>query len=70
MTNTVSDYFSDEDLEQNLRAMFDYEAMFDMDFRTVFNQIEDTGEDYSLKLRGRSFRIDKVTGSVEEVESV
>lgn len=67
MTNTISDYFTDEDLEQNLRAMFDYDNMFDMDFRTVFNQIEDTGEDYSLKLRGRTFKIDKVTGSVEEV---
>lgn len=67
MTNTISDYFTDEDLEQNLRTMFEYDEMFDMDFRTVFNQIEDTGEDYSLKLRGRTFKIDKITGSVEEV---
>lgn len=68
MTNTISDYFTDEDLEQNLRTMFDLEEMFDMDFRTVFNQIEDNGEDYSLKLRGRTFSIDGITGSVEEVK--
>ena len=68
MTNTVSDYFTDEDLEQNLRTMFDYDEMFDMDFRTVFNQINDYDEDnLELKLRGRTFRIDKVTGAIEEM---
>lgn len=68
MANTVSDYFTDEDLESNLRLEFEYEEMFDMDFRTVFNQIEDMGEFLQLRLRGRVFQIDKITGGVNEVE--
>ena len=69
VTNTVSDYFTDEDLEQNLRTMFDYDEMFDIDFRTVFNQITEYDEDnFELKLRQRTFRIDKITGAISEVE--
>lgn len=68
MANTVSDYFTDEDLESNLRLEFEYEEMFDMDFRTVFNQIEDMGDFLQLRLRGRVFQIDKITGGVNEVE--
>lgn len=70
MTNTVSDYFTDEDLEQSLRTMFEYEEMFDMDFRTVFSQISDDGDFFKLNLRGRCFKIDKVTGGVMEVSSL
>jgi predicted component of type VI protein secretion system len=68
LANTVSEYFTDEDLESNLRLEFEYEEMFDMDFRTVFNQIEDMGEFLQLRLRGRVFQIDKITGGVNEVE--
>ena len=68
MTNTFSPYFTDEDLEQSLRLMFEYDEMWDMDFRTVFNQITDEGDYFQLRLRGRVFRIDKVTGGVSEVE--
>lgn len=70
MTNTVSEYFSDEELEDSLRMMFEYDEMFDIDFRTVFNQIKDLDDDYfELSFRGRLFNIDKVTGGVLEVES-
>ena len=68
MTNTFSPYFTDEDLEQSLRLMFEYDEMWDMDFRTVFNQITDEGDYFQLRLRGRVFRIDKITGGVSEVE--
>ena len=69
MSNTISEYFTDEDLEQNLRTMFEYEEMFDMDFRTVFSQITDyNDENFELKLRQRTFHIDKITGAIEEVE--
>ena len=68
MTNTFSPYFTDEDLEQSLRLMFEYDEMWDMDFRTVFNQITDEEDYFQLRLRGRVFRIDKVTGGVSEVE--
>ena len=68
MTNTLSEYFTDEDLEQNLRVQFDEEEQWDMDFRTVFNQIEDMGDYLQLRLRGRVFQIDKITAGIVEVE--
>ena len=69
MTNTISEYFTDEDLEQNLRCRFEYEEMFDIDFRTVFSQITEVDEDnLELKLRSRTFHIDRITGAISEVE--
>jgi hypothetical protein len=68
MANTVSDYFTDEDLESQLMLQFEYEEMHTMDFRTVFSQIEDMGEFLQLRLRNRVFKIDKITGGVNEVE--
>ena len=68
MVNTVSEYFTDEDLEQQLRLQFNEEEMWDMDFKTVFSQIEDTGEFLQLRLRNKVFLIDKITGVVEEKE--
>ena len=67
MTNTLSPYFTDEDLEHQLRLQFDYDEMFDMDFKTVFNQVEDVGDSLELRLRNRLFSIDKITGVVEEI---
>ena len=68
MANTISPYFTDEELEQSLMMQFSEEEMYTMDYRTVFNQIEDIGECLQLRLRGRKFNIDKMTGMVEEVE--
>ena len=68
MANTISEYFTDEDLEQSLRLQFEYDEMWTMDFRSVFNQITDEGDYLQLKLRGRIFRIDKITGGVSEVK--
>ena len=67
MSNSLSPYFTDEDLESQLRLQFDEEEMHTMNFKTVFNQIEDEGECLSLRLRNRRFKIDKVTGIVKEV---
>ena len=69
MVNTVSEYFTDEDLEQSLRLQFELDEMWTMDFRSVFNQITDEGDYLQLKLRGRIFRIDKITGGVSEVKT-
>ena len=68
MANTISPYFTDEDLESQLRMQFPYEQMYDMDFKTVFNQIEDIGDCLQLRLRGFIFHIDKVTGVVTKVK--
>ena len=69
MANTISEYFTDEDLEQSLRLQFEYDEMWTMDFRSVFNQITDEGDYLQLKLRGRIFKIDKITGGVSEVKT-
>ena len=69
MANTVSEYFTDEDLEQSLRLQFEYDEMWSMDFRSVFNQITDEGDYLQLKLRGRIFKIDKITAGVSEVKT-
>ena len=67
MVEFITDYITDEDIENSLRLQFDYEEMFDMDFKTVFSQLEDMDEDYlRLKLRGRVFLINKVTAAVSE----
>lgn len=63
----ISPYFSDEDLIAQLRLQFDYDKMHDMNFKEIFNQIEERDRDYFLRLRGRKFSIDKRTGGVTEV---
>ncbi len=66
MTNTISPYFTDEDLEHQIRLQFPEEEMYTMDYKTVFNQIEDEGNYLSLRLRGKKLLIDKLTGVVKE----
>ena len=66
----IGEYFTDDELETQLRLQFDDEEQWDVDFKTVFNQIEDRGEDLYLEFRGRKFSIDKITGVVSEIEPV
>ena len=63
----VSEYFTDEDLEAQLRSQFDEDEQWDMDFTTIFTFIVDRGVDLYLEFRGRKFVIDKLTGNVSEV---
>jgi len=67
MANTVSEYFTDDDLETQIRLQFEEDEMWDMDFKTIFSQITDNESFFELKLRNRIFHIDKITGSVSEV---
>ena len=64
----VSEYFTDEDLCTQLRLQFENEEQWDTDFTIFFNQIVDRGSDLFLEFRGRKFSIDKITGTVTEVE--
>jgi len=64
----LSDYFTDEELISQLRLQFEYEDMWDIDFTTIFQAIEDEGDYFSLNFRNRCFHIDKITGIVTEVE--
>ena len=69
---SVSDYFTDEELESQLRLQYDDTEQWTIDYRLFFNQIEDTGDSLYLKINEREFEIDKITGEVtdlnEEVE--
>jgi hypothetical protein len=67
MGNTVSDYFTDEDLECELRTFFEEEEMWSIDFKALFKQIEDFNDIYlTLKIKNRIFYINKITCEVEE----
>ena len=71
MANTLSEFCTDEDIIDSLRLEFDYEEMHTVDWYVVLSQVEELDDDFLvLRFRGRTFKIDKVTGSVEEVESV
>lgn len=61
---SISPYFTDEDLESQLRLQFDEQEQWDIDFKVFFNQIEDMGNYFYLKLRGKEFAIDKISGTV------
>ena len=63
----VSEFFTDEELESQLRLQFDNDSQCDIDFTAFFNQIVDRGVDLYLEIRGRKFSIDKLTGYVTEV---
>ncbi len=64
---SLSEFFTDEDLESQLRLQFESEEQWDIDFKTIFNQIVDRGGDYYLNFRNREFSIDKLTGAVRDI---
>lgn len=64
----LSPYFTDDELISQLRLQFDYEDMWDIDFTTIFQAIEDLDDYFCLNFRNRCFHIDKITGIVVEVE--
>ena len=70
MACTVSPFFTDDELIENLRDFFEYEEMYTMDFRTVLNQFEDYGDVLRLRLRGRVFEVSKDTGVIVEVDDI
>ena len=61
-------FFTVGELVQQLRCFFSYDEMFTIDFRPFISQMEDYGDYYRLKMRGRVFRVDKVTGIITEVK--
>lgn len=63
----ISEFFTDDELADNLRSHFDDEQQFDTDFKVFFNHIIDRGVDFYLEFRGRKFSIDKITGDVVEL---
>ncbi len=67
---SFSEYFTDDELCNQLRLQFKDTEQWDIDFTTVFNLIVDRGIDYYLEFRGRKFSIDKLTGFVTELGEI
>ena len=67
---SLSVYYDDECVVNGLRAFFDVEEQWVIDFEGLLSQIEDVSDDfYELKIKDRKFRIHKITGDVEEVKT-
>ena len=68
MGNSLSPFFTDEFVCNQLRLHFEGDEMWDTNFLSFFNQIVERETDFYLKFRGRSFSIDKAIGIVVEVK--
>ena len=66
--NTVSPYYSDEELCSQLRMQYSLDEMWNIDFQSLLSQIIDMGDYLRLQIKGRTFNIDKITANVTEVE--
>ena len=67
MVMSLSPYFTDKSIVNQLRSFFDLDEQWTIDFMSLLGQVVDFGEFYELKIKGRVFQIDKVQGVVEEV---
>lgn len=67
---SFSEYFTDDELCNQLRAQFEESEQWDIDFTTIFSLIVDRGIDYYLEFRGRKFSIDRLTGFVTELGEI
>ena len=63
----ISDYFTAEDLECELRTFFDEDERWNIDYKSLFKQLEDYNDIYFiLKIKNRTFFVNKITCEVEE----
>ena len=67
-TISLSPYFTDSSVVNSLRSFFSLTEMWKIDFYNLLSQAEDKGDYFELRIMGRLFRIDKITGGVTEVE--
>ena len=51
-----------------LRGFFSLSEMWKIDFYYLLSQAEDKNDYFELRIMGRLFRTDKITGGVTEVE--
>ena len=68
---SLSEYFEDEDVVNQLRSFYDEEEQWVIDFNACLSNVEEDLEDEDylrLKIKNRVFRIHTVLGFVEEVE--
>ena len=63
---SLSSYFSDESVVNQLRSFFELEEQWEIDFMSLLSQVEDADDEhFSLKIKDKEFRIHKVLGIVE-----
>ena len=64
----ISEYFEDEELLSQLRMFFDEEEQENIDFKSFLGQLKEVdSETYEVKIKNRTFHIDKNTCDVEEI---
>ena len=67
MGNTISDYYSDEDIIAELRTYFEYDEMWSINFQSLLKSIIDYNDIYyMLQIKNRTFYINKITCEVME----
>ena len=64
----ISEYFEDEELLSQLRMFFDEEEQENINFKATLGQLKEVdSETYEVKIKNRTFQIDKTTCDVEEI---
>ena len=64
----ISEYFEDEELLSQLRMFFDEEEQENINFQALLGQLKEVdSETYEVKIKNRTFTIDKTTCDVEEI---
>lgn len=63
----ISAYFTSEDLEAQLRPFFDEEEMWTINYKALFNRLEDYNDIYYiLRVKDRVFYVNKISCEVLE----
>jgi hypothetical protein len=67
---SLSEYYEDESVVNSLRSFFGLDEQWTIDFQSLLSQVEDyDDENYSLKIKDKTFLIHKIHGGVTEVET-
>ena len=66
---SLSDYYTDKSIVNQLRSFFEPEEQWNIDFESLLSQVEDYNDEYyTLKIKDRTFLIHKIQGFVQEEE--
>ena len=61
-------YFTVDSLETQLRSCFEYEEMWNIDFKPYINKMTEVPEGLEIKVKNKTILVDKFTGLVLSVE--
>ena len=61
----INPYFTSDDLEAELRPFFDEEEMWKINYKALFNRLEDYNDIYyMLKVQDKTFFVNKINCEV------